>query len=172
MHFTTLHLLYSMRRSRIRKVDTYYLKGLLLDTEITVVSYYAPNKNPLSFLSHLFTIVDSHKKGTLIMLGDSNQVLYPILDKSPTPSTTHRLTSSTNIPFLTHGVSNTLGKKQYTHYSHPHKQFSCIDHLLININPSPLILNSQIIPSAWSDHNAILTTFSSLSQNPITESGT
>lgn len=53
-------------------------------------------------------------------------------------------------------------KRQYTHYSHPHKQFSRIDHLLTNFSTSPLILNSLIMPCTWSDHNALMTTFSSL----------
>lgn len=63
------------------------LSGLLLDDEVTIVSYYAPNKNPLSFLSHLFSVVESHKRGTHILDGDSNLILYPFLDKSPTPTT-------------------------------------------------------------------------------------
>lgn len=51
------------------------LFAMLLDSEVTIVSYYAPNKNPLSFLSHLFSVIDSHKQGTFILGGDSNQTL-------------------------------------------------------------------------------------------------
>lgn len=103
------------------------------------------------------------------MCGDSNQVLYPILDKSPTPPTIHR-PSYQNLLNQHFSIDTWREqhprKRQYTHYSHPYKQFSCIDHLLVNINSSPLILNSQIILCAWSDHNATLTTFSSLIPKP------
>lgn len=64
------------------------ITGLLLDNEITIVSYYAPNRNPLSFPSHLFSVVESHKKGTLMIRGDSNQVIYPILGQIPYHTTT------------------------------------------------------------------------------------
>lgn len=59
------------------------LTAHLLDEEITVVSYYAPNSNPTSFFSHLLQVINKHKPGTLLMDGDSNQVIYPFLDKSP-----------------------------------------------------------------------------------------
>lgn len=63
------------------------LKGHLLDTAITIVSYYAPNKQPNSFLSHLLQKIDYHKIGTVILCGDSNQTIFPFLDKSPIPQT-------------------------------------------------------------------------------------
>lgn len=68
-------------RKELKDPEGRYLKlsGLLLDDEvtITVVSYYAPHKNPLSFLSHLLSVVETHKSGTLILGGDSNLILYP-----------------------------------------------------------------------------------------------
>lgn len=38
------------------------VSGMLLDSEVTVVSYYAPNSKPLPFLSYLLGVVDSHKR--------------------------------------------------------------------------------------------------------------
>lgn len=110
-------------------------------------------------------MVETHKQGTLIIVGDSNQIIYPFLDKSPV---------STNIPipsyqWLLHQYSlldtwreHNPTKRQYTHYSHPHKQFSRIDLLFVMVSTSALIINSHIIPCVWSDHNAVKTTFSSL----------
>lgn len=57
------------------------LTGYVLGIAITVVSYHAPNKKPIPFLSHLLQVVNSHKMGSLIVCGDSNQVL-PFLDRT------------------------------------------------------------------------------------------
>lgn len=43
------------------------LTGHISDTAITIVLYYAPNKRPTAFLSHLFQVVDKHKFGTVVL---------------------------------------------------------------------------------------------------------
>lgn len=53
------------------------LTGHLLDTATTIVSYYAPNNQPNSFLSYLLQTIDSHKLGTVIICRDSNQTIFP-----------------------------------------------------------------------------------------------
>lgn len=145
------------------------LSGFLLDSEVTIVSYYAPNKNPLLFLSHLFSVIDSHKQGTLIIGGDSNQTIYPFLDKSPTPHTTPKLSYQRLLnqhSLLDTWREHNPARRQYTHYSHPHKQFSRIDHLFVPVSTSAFILNSNITPCTWSDHNPVITTLSSLVPKP------
>ena len=59
------------------------LTGYILDSAVTVVSYYAPNLNTMPFLSHLFQTVNTHKIGSLLICSDSNQVILPFLDRSP-----------------------------------------------------------------------------------------
>lgn len=59
------------------------LTGYISDNPITIVSYYAPNKRPTAFLSHLFQVIESHKFGTVVICGDSNATIFPFLDKSP-----------------------------------------------------------------------------------------
>lgn len=138
------------------------ITGLLLDNVVTIVSYYAPNRNPLSFLSHLFSVVESHKQGTLIICGDSNQVIYPLLDKSPTPLQPQRLNFWQLLEqhaLIDSWREQNPKRRQYTHYSHPHKTFSRIDHQFVHIGTAPLIQNSLIIPCAWSDHNMVITIF-------------
>lgn len=41
------------------------LMGYIMDTAVTVVSYYAPNYRPVPFLSHLFNIINTHKMGSI-----------------------------------------------------------------------------------------------------------
>lgn len=156
--FTTPFTLYNEIKYPERRY--FLLTGLLLDSEIMIVSYHAPNKNPLSFLSHLFSIVQSYKHGTLVKCGDSNQVIYQILDKSPTTINVQHLFYQQLLnqqSLLDSWCKHNPTRWQYTHYSNPHKQFSRIDHLLVNVSTSPLILDSLIILCAWSDHNSVTT---------------
>lgn len=56
----------------------FLLHGLLQDTEVKILTHYAPNVNPGPFLTHICSLL-----GTLLMAGDSNLVLNPKLDKYP-----------------------------------------------------------------------------------------
>lgn len=143
------------------------LVSLLQDTEITLVSYYAPNDNPNPFFLHLLQIVQMHRKGTLIPCGDSNQVLQPHQDKSPcvpeahAPSVTfHNLLQQTSL-LDTWREGNPL-KCNYTFYLYPHKSFSRLNQILLPVTSSPIVLGSRIQPIPWSDHCAVITTISSL----------
>lgn len=113
------------------------LTSHLLDTEVTVVSYYAPNHNPTSFLSHPLQVINVHKQGTLLICRDSNQVIYLFLDKSPIPATPipSKLTFQhllQNYSLLDSWREANLARRQYTHYSHPHKTYSHINYILLS----------------------------------------
>lgn len=83
-------------KSEIRDPEGRYiiLTGHIMDTAITVVSYYAPNKQSAAFLSHLLQVISTHKLGTMLICGDSNQVLLPFLDKTPYTPTRNTNTQS------------------------------------------------------------------------------
>ena len=142
------------------------LTGHLLDNAITVVSYYAPNLNPLPFMSHLLQVVNAHKFGSIFICGDSNQVLLPFLDKTPfSPSHQNKwnlssLLAKYNLADSWRETNPT--KRGYTYYSNPHKSSSRIDHIFLSIGMLPEVLDSSIIPIPWSDHNAVLTVLSSM----------
>ena len=143
------------------------LVGLLQEVETTLVSYYAPNTNPIPFFSHLFQVLRSHCKGTLFLCGDSNLVLEPHLDKSPyapnqySPSLRFRkLLQQASLLDSWRECNPT--KKHFTFYSYPHKSFSRIDHIFVSVASSPILLSSTIQPITWSDHCAVLTSVSSL----------
>lgn len=70
LHSTILLPSLSWQKSETQKVAT-------LDSEVTVVSYYTPNKNHLPFLSHLLTVINSHKREMFSLSGDSNRTIYP-----------------------------------------------------------------------------------------------
>lgn len=124
--------------SKIKDPEGRYLilTGYIMDTAVTVVSCYSPNKQPTPFLSHLLQVLSAHKIGTTIICGDSNQVLLPFLDKSPynLPRSTTKLSFSQLLS--KHNLVDTWREcnptmRRYTYYSHPHKSFTCIDHIFL-----------------------------------------
>lgn len=104
-----------------------------------------------------------------LLCGDSNHTIHPFLDQSPTPPTAQGLSFQHLLnqhALLDSWREQNPARHQYTHYSYPHKQFSRIDYILINISSSLLILTSTTAPCSWSDHNAVITFFSSLIPKP------
>lgn len=59
------------------------LLGSIQDTEVTIMTYYAPNSNLGPLLAHGCTLFTNHQKGTFHLAGDSNVALNPILDRYP-----------------------------------------------------------------------------------------
>lgn len=142
------------------------LMGYIMDTAVTVVSYYAPNYRPVPFLSHLFNIINTHKMGSIFICGDSNQVLLPFLDKTPyTPPRTQDARSLSQL-LSRHNLIDSWresnpAKRNYTYFSNPHQTFSRIDHIFVTIGMVPEVILSKIIPIPWSDHNAVYTSVAS-----------
>lgn len=148
------------------------LVGHLMDTLVTIVSYYAPNTNQIPFFTSLFTLLNTHAKGRLILCGDSNLTLLPSLDKSalvpqtiaePTDGSSSQLRSLLSQHSLVdcwHELNPTT--LDYTFYSHPHETFSHIDHVFLPLSQLLTVLECDILPISWSDHDVVLTTFSSL----------
>lgn len=138
------------------------LMGYIMDTAVTVVSYYAPNYHPVPFLSHLFNIINTHKMGSIFICGDSNQVLLPFPDKTPyTPLRTQDTRSLSQL-LSRHNLIDSWresnpAKRNYTYFSNPHQTFSRIDHIFVTIGMVPEVILSKIIPIPWSDHNEVYT---------------
>lgn len=128
---------------------------------------YAPNKRPNSFLFHLLQVIESHKIGTLILSGDSNETIFPFLNKSPIPQSHptdkqyfSKLITKYNLVDTWRELNPT--KRQYTHYSYPCRSFSRIYHIFMSIGMTPKILNSKIVLIPLSDHSAIYNTIVSI----------
>lgn len=156
-------------QSEIKDPEGRYLllTGFVMDTAITVVSYYAPNRHPLPFLSHLFQVINTHKIGSIFVCGDSNQVLLPFLDKTPYTSPRYKSKWSLSQLLSGHNLVDAWReanptKRNYTYFSNPHQTFSRIDHTFVTIGMVPEIITSIIIPIPWSDHNAVYTSVASI----------
>lgn len=80
--------------------------------------------------------------GTVIACGDSNQTIFPFLDKSPIPQSQRsdkhsfsKLITKYNLVDSWHELNPT--KRQYTHYSYPRRSFWRIDHIFLTIDMVP-----------------------------------
>lgn len=124
------------------------LKGLLQDTEVTILTYYAPNVNPGPFLTHVCSPLVAHRAGTLLLAGDSNLVLNPKLDKYPADTAAPSAVAKRFQQDLGDHDLVDLWRdqhslaKDFTHYSHPHQSQSRIDQVFMQ-TPSPSTLGGH-----------------------------
>lgn len=148
------------------------LTGTLMDTEVTLCTYYAPNTRQIPFLSHLHEVIFSHLKGTLLLCGDSNLVFQPRIDCSARDESRSDHNSKTYCGLLTKlGLVDAWRgfhplPRDYTYFSHPHASFSRIDHVLVQKQFLPQVASASILTVPWSDHDPILVECKSLVLRP------
>lgn len=123
-------------------------------------------------MSHVCSLLTSHQKGTLLLAGDSNVALDPVLDKY----SSERVAASSAAKTFSHSLRchdlvdlwrelHPL-TKDYTYYSHPHHSHSRIDNVIMIRKHVPLIESVSILAAPWMDHDPLLVVCRSLVHNP------
>uniref|UniRef100_A0A803JHJ3 exodeoxyribonuclease III n=1 Tax=Xenopus tropicalis TaxID=8364 RepID=A0A803JHJ3_XENTR len=151
------------------------LIGELFDSQITLVTYYAPNTQQNIFFEQLLQKIIDHHSGPIILAGDSNMVLDTYWDKSH-PITPHSqiITESPSrlkkmllrLNLIDSWRELHPHAKEYTHYSNPHGTYSRIDHIFVSQILIPNAHQAHILTVPWSDHSPITLTLTSLWQRP------
>uniref|UniRef100_A0A803JZJ7 exodeoxyribonuclease III n=1 Tax=Xenopus tropicalis TaxID=8364 RepID=A0A803JZJ7_XENTR len=59
-----------------------FLKGQIAELKVTIANVYAPNEAQLSFMHKTLSKLEMFKEGLLVLGGDLNVMLNPILDSS------------------------------------------------------------------------------------------
>ncbi|CAH2249572.1 Hypothetical predicted protein [Pelobates cultripes] len=144
-----------------------FLKGTIAGTTYMLASINVPNARQHRFLRGTLRTLERFQEGLLIVAGDLNVALDPIVDTSRGTSSisTHCLQS---IRTELHGagiadcrrVLHPTGR-DYSYFSTVHKHYSSLDYIFLAQEFLPLLLDAGIGTQGWSDHSPILASIKS-----------
>lgn len=154
--------------SRYKDKDGRYVlvNGSVDGVALSLLNVYAPNENCPLFFKNIFDLVLDKANGVLLVGGDFNLVLNPLLDKSSTQTLPYLSTSSRALQNRCEELGLTdvwrhLNPKtrDYTFYSHPHLSYSRIDYFFTPKTELYRITHCQIHNITLSDHAPISLTW-------------
>lgn len=123
-----------------------------------LATIYAPNTHQDVFITQAINDLLDFTEGQLVLGGDFNVHLLPLMDTSSRVSTVHPASNKRimkalhKAQLMTFGARNILMRKTFTFYSSPHKSYSRIDYFLIPHGQLHGIRHSAIGDITWSDH--------------------
>ncbi|KAM9324831.1 disintegrin and metalloproteinase domain-containing protein 12 [Gastrophryne carolinensis] len=132
-------------------------------------------------VSHVFLKkLQQVEKGLLIVAGDSNLILHQSLDRRSDDGSSPRVKNRTpgksfqallgqyHLIDAWREIHPT--KRDFTHYSCPHKLATRIDHIFMQHSALPQLSQANIVPISWSDHDLVSIDLLSLSQSSTQKS--
>lgn len=114
------------------------VSGKLYNTMMVLANVYAPNVDDVGFFEHFFSSLPDLSSYSLILGGDFNCWLDPVLDRSsPYPDSISRSASFIQSFLFNFGVSYVWrflhpNKREYSFFSHVPHTFTRIDYFLID----------------------------------------
>lgn len=137
------------------------MKCSIQGNTFTIVNIYAPNQGQLSFLLKTLDVPTSFAQGLIVLCGDFNLTLQPLIDTS-TECSNVVLSKLNKIRKLLHFMQLCdswrllhTQDRDYSFYSHPHDMYSCIDYILIQHPMLNFLVDSSIGHILHSDHAPI-----------------
>lgn len=138
-----------------------FLKVLLFDKIYTIANFYAPNHDQAKSGKNFLCALGDYAEGALLVGGDFNLPLCPLLDTSSGRSSISYTKLNAFKKALTdlqlvdawrlqHGPT-----RDYTFFSSAHGSYSRIDYLFISHHGLSWDPQTLIGPSLWSDHSPI-----------------
>ena len=134
------------------------IKGSIQEEDITVINIYAPNIGAPQYVRQMLTSKKGEINNNTIIVGDFNTPLTP-MDRS----TKQKINKETQVLNYTIDqldliyVYRTFYPQimNFTSFSSAHGNFSRIDHILDHKSSLGKFKKIEIIPSIFSDHNAV-----------------
>lgn len=140
------------------------VSGLLYNTKVVLVNIYAPNIDDPLFFERLIGHLPDLNSHSLIMGGDFNFCMNPIMDRSSSRFSVLSNSASLVQSFLTdYGASDIWRflhprEKEYSFYSHVHHTYSRIDYLFIDNKLIQYVQSCDYKTILISDHAPLVLT--------------
>ena len=143
-----------------REKEGHYImiKGSIQEEDITIINIYAPNTGAPQYVRQMLTSMKEEINNNTIIVGDFNTPLTP-MDRS-TKQKINKETQTLNdtidqLDLI--DIYRTFHPKtmNFTFFSSAHGTFSRIDHILSHKASLGKFKKIEIIPSIFSDHNAV-----------------
>ena len=134
------------------------IKGTIQEEDIAIINIYAPNMGAPQYVRQMLTSIKGGVNNSTITVGDFNTPLTP-MDRS----------TKQKISKKTQTLNDTMDQldlidiyrafhpqtKNFTFFSSALGTFSRIDHILSHKSSLGKLKKIEIIPSIFSDHNAL-----------------
>ena len=144
--------------SLIQKITEIVIKGSIQEENITIINMYAPNTGALQYVRQMLRSVKGEINSNTIIVGDFNTPLTP-MDRATKQKINKEIqTSNDTIDQLDLiDIYRTFHPKtmNFTFFSSAYGTFSRIDHILGHKFSLGKFRKIEIIPSIFSDHNAV-----------------
>uniref|UniRef100_A0A8C4SC52 Reverse transcriptase domain-containing protein n=1 Tax=Erpetoichthys calabaricus TaxID=27687 RepID=A0A8C4SC52_ERPCA len=143
--------------------------GNLYNSKMILINVYAPNVDDKEFMQNLFASIPNVNTHKIIMAGDFNCVLNPLLDRTPVTGGTTSNTAKIITQFLNdHNLSDPWrflnpNSRTYSFYSPVHYSYSRIDYFFIDNNFLPTIKSCKYDTIVISDHAPLVLELKSIS---------
>lgn len=143
-----------------------FLKGSYASKLITLANLYCLNDHQIAFFRKICDLFASFQTGIILLGGDFNVPLNPLLDSSMGTSTlTYKALRQIKLQFQSstlHDAWCTLfpSDKDYAFFLAPHQKYSRIDYFFLSQSDLPLFQRSTIELMFLSDHHPIKVTLS------------
>ena len=134
------------------------IKGSIQEEDITIINIYAPNIGAPQYVKQMLTSMKGGINNKTIIVGDFNTPLTSMdrSTKQKTNKETQTLNDTVDQLELT-DIYKTFHPKtmNFNFFSSAHGTFSRIDHILGHKSSLGKFKKAEIIPSVFSDHNAV-----------------
>ena len=134
------------------------IKGSIQEEDITIINMYAPNIGAQQYVKQMLTSMKGEINNNTIIVGDFNTPLTPMdrSTKQKINKETQPLNDTTDQLDLI-DIYRTFHPRtmNFTLFSSAHRTFSSIDPILGHKSSLGKFKKFEIIPSIFSDHNAV-----------------
>ena len=142
-----------------RDKDGHYImiKGSIQEEDITIINIYAPSIGALQYVRQMLTSMKGEINNNTIIVGDFNTPFTPMdrSTKQKINKETQTLNDTIDQLDLIDIYRTFHPKMNFAIFSSTHRTFSRIAHILGHKSSLSKFKKTEIIPSIFSDHNAV-----------------